>query len=336
MLTGKGMYIWMIRYTLNGNVKAIADRMEEAGMTHAWIKVADGPGRYNIDPFNVDRVPGLIAELRMRGIACWGWQYVYGIYPELEAAMAIRRIRELDLDGFVVNAEVEYKKAGAAKARTYMIALRTAFRDLPIGLSSYRFPSYHADFPFDAFLDFCDFNSPQVYWMGAHNAGEQLRRSVNEFKNLVKIQRPIFPTGAAFQENGWEASADEVNDFMQTCQDLKLAGFNFWEVRNCWMNLPDVWEEIKKFDWNSPPVSPPTSGGDEEISGLKARVVSQMVNVRVGPGVQHADIGDLTGGDEVPVLDIGGTDCWIKIGEDPEQWIAKRTGGRTYAEVVDG
>jgi hypothetical protein len=342
MLSGKGMFIWMIRFTLNGDVKAIADRLEAAGMTHVWIKVADGAGRYNINPQGVDLVPGLIAELRMRGIACWGWQYVYGKYPDAEAAMAIRRIRELDLDGFVVNAEVEYKSAGAAGARKYMGLVRGAFPNLSIGLSSYRFPSVHPEFPFDAFLELCDFIAPQVYWVGAHNAGEQLRRCLTEYRTLIDTQRPVFPTGSAYKENvkiggvfvSWQPSEAEVIEFMDTAKELGLPGFNFWEMRNTLMNLPLIWKAIAEWDGALSDPEEPEYVPVEEVVGMYGEVVSDWVNVRNGPSINHADIGDLVKGERVKIYDVDGSDVWCLINLDPPKWVAKRFLDKVYVRIL--
>jgi len=339
MMIGKGIYIWKVRHTLevmgqkapNYDTDLIADELVKAGMKHAWIKVCDGSWRYNI--YNGrDFAQELAMSLRKRGISPWGWQYVYARYPELEAEVAIKRIQELDLDGFVVNAEHEYKSAVAKSARKYMSLLRGAFPGLPIGLSSYRFPRLHPEFPFDAFLEFCDFNAPQVYWKLASNPGHQLKTSIQEFKNLVKVQRPIFPTGSAYHEHGWQATAGQVQEFMETAVDLGLPGFNFWEMANCLTYMPDVWEKISGFQLT-------VDSGQEEIPGVvhpKAKVVSQMVNIRTGPGTQFADVGDYYGGVEVDVLDIQGTDAWIKIQENPERWIAAYYQDKRYVRLIDG
>ena len=344
MLNGKGFYIWKVRYLLEvlGQVvpaeqdtDLIADVLKETGFTHAWIKVCDGSGAYNI--YNGrDFARELVLSLKARGISAWGWQYVYGRYPDLEAKAAINRIRELGLDGFVVDAEVEYKAAGASAARRYMSLLRTEFPNLPIGLSSFRFPSLHMEFPFDAFLEYCDFNAPQVYWMMATNAGAQLERCLYEFRTLIKTQRPIFPTGAAYHEHGWQATAGQVQEFMKKAIALGLCGFNFWEMTNCLTYMPDVWNVIKQFKVDSGQSEGPGTGdGGPEASHPRAEVVAQMVNIRTGPGTRFADVGDYYGGVEVDVLDIQGTDAWIKISENPERWIAAYHLNKRYVRLMN-
>jgi len=338
MLSGKGMFIWMIRHTMGGDVNLIADTLEAAGITNAWIKVADGSGRYNIDPWGQDRVPGLVAALRMRGISAWGWQYIYGRYPDSEADMAIRRIREFDLDGFVVNAELEFKAAGMGEvAKRYMRRLRNAFPDLPIGLSTYRFPTLHREFPFDAFLSFCDFAAPQVYWAGATNAGAQLVRCMNEYKAL-SVKRPIYPTGAAYQEHGWAATANQMIEFMQTAKNYKLPGFNFWEMRACQLYVPGGWRAVHEFEMTGDGgqgtgQTPSEPGDGGPMTGISGTVLTKELNIRSGPGARFSDVGDLARDDMVPIVDIGGTDAWAKISENQDRWVAVETGGVRYLGV---
>jgi uncharacterized protein YgiM (DUF1202 family) len=57
------------------------------------------------------------------------------------------------------------------------------------------------------------------------------------------------------------------------------------------------------------------------------------LNIRSGPGVRFSDVGDLVRNDMVPILDIGGTDAWAKISENPDRWVAVETGGVRYLGV---
>jgi hypothetical protein len=133
-----------------------------------------------------------------------------------------------------------------------MSRLRASFPALPIALSSYRYPTLHPQLPWQAFLEKCDLNMPQVYWLLAHNPAEQLNRSVNEFQALVPF-RPIIPVGAAFYEHNWSPAPEEVVQFMQTAQVLNLSAANFWEWANCRRLLLPVWDAIKNYTWGTLP-----------------------------------------------------------------------------------
>jgi len=252
-LEGKGYFIWQIAKTEDGNPVTIANKAVEAGLSHVLIKIADGIHTYNVDLVTgQDLVGGLVQQLRARGILVYGWHYVYGYYPEQEADIAIQRIRQHNLDGYVIDAESEYKDTKNTNryknAKTFMSRLRAALPNLPIALSSYRYPSLHPTLPWMEFLEKCDFNMPQVYWLQNHNPGDQLRRCVNEFQNMTPF-RPIIPTGAAFREHGWEPTVADVIQFMDTARELNLKAANYWEWRNCRVYLPHVWDAIADYNW---------------------------------------------------------------------------------------
>lgn len=257
-LEGKGWYIWQISRCEGGNATAIANQAVASGLTHVLIKVADGTSPYNLDPVSgTDLVPPVIQALRARKIECWGWQYVYGYDPTGEGAIAVQRTQQLGLDGFVIDAEDQYKLPGReAAARTYMNTLRASLPTLPIALSSYRYPTYHPQLPWVAFLEKCDYNMPQVYWVNAHNPGEQLIRSVREFQAISPF-RPIIPTGSAYVQGNWQATPEDITEFLESAQILNLSAANFWEWGHTKLYVPALWETVKNYPWGGFP-----PGGD--------------------------------------------------------------------------
>ena len=251
MLTGKGMYIWKIENCHNGSVSEITRRAVRSNFSHVLIKVANGIYSYNYDwESKIDLVPPLVAALKSEEIQVWGWHYLFGDQPWEEAAKAISRIRELGLDGYVLNAEGHYK-GKYYSATTFMDQLTRAISNIPIALSSYRYPSYHPTVPWNQFLKKCDLNMPQIYWLFADNPGAQLKKSIADFMNL-QYTPPILPTGAACTENGWSPTLDEVVEFMNKVKELNLPGFNFWEWGSLVTTLPDeYYRTIRDFDWES-------------------------------------------------------------------------------------
>ncbi|MEW6717071.1 MAG: nuclear transport factor 2 family protein [Chloroflexota bacterium] len=249
-VSGKGYYLWKILNCEGGNVESIARLAQEAQLSHLLLKIADGVNPYNYDR-NVDLLPPLVQTLRKKGIQAWGWHYVYGDNPLSEARIAIQRIEDLGLDGYVIDAEEQYKQPGKdTAAKRFMRELRVSLPDFPIALSSYRYPSYHPQLPWSQFLEKCDINMPQVYWMFANNPGAQLNRCVREFKGMSPA-RPIIPTGAAFSEHGWTPQPNEITEFLRTAQELNLTAVNFWEWSTA-RSIPTVWKAIKDFEWPLP------------------------------------------------------------------------------------
>jgi hypothetical protein len=266
-LRGKGFYLWKIKDCEGGNADRIAKEAKNAGLSHVLIKVANGIYSYNYDWKNkIDLAPPVAQALRSAGIQVWGWHYVYGDQPIPEARIAIRRVKELDLDGYVVDAESQYKQPGKkSAARYFMRELKGGLgNSVPIALSSYRYPSLHP-IPWNEFLEKCDYNMPQVYWIHAHNPGDQLERSLREFESpSIKFHPPIIPIGAAFREHGWESTTTEVIEFMDKARALNLSAANFWEWYSCReVQSPkhEVWNAIANYDWDATP--PP-----QDITGL--------------------------------------------------------------------
>ena len=253
-LQGKGFYIWQIPRCENGDPGVIANEAAKAGLTHVLLKIADGVSPYNINlTTGQDLVPPVAQALWERGINVWGWHYVYGYDPVGEAEIAIQRIQELGIEGYIIDAEAQYKLPGRDEAaRQFMTLLRQALPGFPIALSSYRFPTYHPALPWEEFLEKCDYNMPQVYWVEAHNPGEQLIRCVSEFQAINPF-RPIIPTGSAYLQGSWQPTSEEIIEFLNTARNLNLSAANFWEWGHTRLNLPHLWDTIAAYTW---PVNP--------------------------------------------------------------------------------
>lgn len=266
MLQGKGFYLWNIPNCEKGDVKQIASLARQAGLTHLLIKVADRYYPHNVSSDgSIDFVPPLADALREAGIQVWGWQYVYGFEPGPEARMANQRIEQLHLDGFVIDAEEQYKLPGREQAaRRYLGDLRSRFPDLPLGLSSYRFPTLHPQLPWKAFLEHVDFNMPQVYWEKAHNPADQLARTLREFRNIGPL-RPVFPTGAAYKGGGWRPTPADTREFLKAVDGAGLKGCNFWGWEFCRRDLPELWDVIAGHG-QPEPAPPPAPAPDVDIA----------------------------------------------------------------------
>ena len=249
-LQGKGIWIWKIPQCEGGSASSIATVAFNAGFSHALIKIADSSYAYNVNKTTgEDLIPPVVAALRAKGILVWGWHYVYGYNPTGEAAIAISQCNKYNLDGYVVDAEVEYTQSGReAVARTFMSLVRNGLPNTPIALSTFRWPSYHSNFPYAAFLEKCDYNMPQVYWMSARNPVYDLTKSFNEFKAMTPY-RPMIPTGPAFYESNWQPTAAEVKAFLDCAKSLGCTGANIYSWDDCRSPLPDVWNTVVNYSW---------------------------------------------------------------------------------------
>lgn len=286
-LAGKGFFIWKIKDCENGDINAIVNLAQAAGFSHLLVKIADGTYSYNLDTSGADLVPPLVQALHARGMLVYGWHYVYGDDPTGEANKAIQRVQQTNVDGYVIDAEREYKAPGKNQAAaSFMNRLRSGLADLPIALCSYRFPSYHPQLPWTEFLNKCDFNMPQVYWQSSHNPADQLTRTVNEFQNITPF-RPIIPVGSAYRTGAWAATPADVASFLQTAQSLNLSAANFWEWWNCRHYLADVWNAIRDYPWSGT-TSPPQDISQQFISALNTRDPNRVANL-YSPNAVHVN-----------------------------------------------
>jgi hypothetical protein len=277
-LKGKGYYIWQVWNCEKGDAKAIAQKAKAAGLSHVLVKIADGTWAYNLEKkTQVDLVPPVIEACRKLGIEVWGWHYVRGDNPIGEARIAVQRSKALGIDGYVIDAEGEYqssKKRGAAKR--YMQELRAGLPELPIALSTYRFPRTHRPLPYAEFLAGCDYAMPQVYYEQAHNPEAQLERSVEQYMALNPA-RPVIPTAPAYARGSWRPTGEELHRFFQRAKDLGLSAVNAWSwdiaSRSAYS---DLWAAVAEFDW--PPDPPPEPEFPEEVplADMPERLLGRM------------------------------------------------------------
>ncbi|NIM92318.1 MAG: hypothetical protein GTO18_01200 [Anaerolineales bacterium] len=276
-LQGKGFFIWKIPYVEKGDPEQITARAVEAGLSHVLIKIADGTDwvyNYNYDK-EIDLVPPLRDAMREAGLQVWGWHYVRGNDPAGEAQLAVTRMNELRLDGFVVDAEAEYKEPEKDKAaKRFMQDLRNGLPNTPIALSTFRYPEIHKPFPFNEFLEKCDYAMPQIYFERAHNPEEQVERSAKQFSEL-EFARPIISTGPTYKKGGWKPSPDEINRFMTKARELGQPGVNFWSMLFCRRDMMDVWQTIADFEW---PVEAPQADIVERLIGRLNQKDSLMIS----------------------------------------------------------
>ena len=315
-LQGKGFFIWKIRDCEHGSPQEIAAAARSAGLTHVLLKVADGNYPYNIDSkTKLDQVPAVVEALRALGIQAWGWQYVYGFDPIGEARIAIRRIEQFKLDGFVIDAEGEYKQPGrAVAARRYMKDLRKACPHLPLALSSYRFPSYHPQLPWREFLESCDYNMPQVYWEKAHNPAAQIARCTREFNSLAPA-RPVIPTGPAYKVGGWRPSDADLHEFFDAVQKANLTAVNFFSWDECKRDLPNLWNIVAGRPWGNA-LQPPQDLPEQWIAWLNQHNLDALV------GLYHSDA--------VHVTTAGTVQGHAPIRQWYEQLLANDLPGATF------
>jgi hypothetical protein len=321
MITGKGYFIWQLDDDQIPQQDALARMLTGAGFSHVIIKVADGPYAYN-----ADLLPTYVEALQRAGIQVWGFQYIYLDDPINEARKGIRQVLDLGLAGLIIDAEGECKGKAAAAER-YMKDLRAGLPGVLLGLSSYRWPSLHPEFPWREMLAKVDFVMPQVYWVGADNPAGQLDKSMREYAGLAPA-KPYIPTGAAYQERGWEPTPAQIVVFFQAVKAARLLGCNFWELANSLRY--GLYSTVAGLNWDG--TTPPIPEPDTKTI-LLSNPYSDRMNFRIAPAVSTETVqGQLLDGTLLEVLEevVDGQDIWLRV--RAEGWIVKRYQGRVYVE----
>lgn len=300
--TGKGMFVWVLSRCAGGDMARLVQMCIDAGIKWISIKVANGTSVYKGSAAEFWQQQKLLDRLvplaKAAGIGVHFWGYTYAQRPGKESGPIIEMIRKHRPLSYTINAEKEYKnQAGKQAAIDHASAIRWAMQisssddipDIPIGLSSYRWPSVHPEFPWTEFAEFIDFHNPQVYWQGAENPGAQLIRSVNELKKLKDI--PIIPAGTMYPHGRWKPTPAHIIQFMATAQQLGLLGVHFWEWYYAEKKYPELWDAMANFIWvdqsgSEPPQPPepetPTGDCDNEFNQALEDFYSKITGAKNG------------------------------------------------------
>ncbi len=337
---GKGIFIWQGKNFAKGSVASAVNTCTEMGLTWVALKIGDRTDQryasYPLDMINA------VESFHAAKIAVWGWHYVYGgIYigtngagvpygatPVQEAEFATSEVARLDLDGYIIDAEKEWKVSfQRERALQFLRALNVS---VPVALCSYRFPKLHPEFPWGEFLSSdVSIHMPQVYWAPGNSATD-LNRSILELTALKNL--PIVPVGRAYIGDGNpDPTPAEIDLFMKTAVQRNLPGCSFWALDFLALHAGGAARQkaIADFVWSGstpPVVVPPTPTTPIPVG--KAKVTAATLNVRAGADTTYKDIGDLIAGTEVYVFEIANVD-WARIGLNA--WIKTGAG---YAEYT--
>jgi len=248
-IQGKGLWIWRPEHLLK-NYQTIEAAMEDAkskGFSHIIPKIANGTYAYTPSTPEGAKLPELVSAARSSGLKVvpWTYSYSYSLAPEITAIQSAWA--HYGGDGFIIDAEAEYKRVAARLFAKQITTALKASMGVPVGYSSYRFPSFHQEFPFAEFNSVADFTAPQVYWEQAHNPGDQLTRSLHEYEAMTSL--PYYPVGSSYERGAWKATAADVNEFNMTARGLGLAAVSWWR----WDTAIDigVYDELASHDWPS-------------------------------------------------------------------------------------
>lgn len=355
MLNGLGFLVWQIRSLTP--LEHTIQEMKRIGVKWVSIKIRDGiypsnyvneKGTYTGKP---DYLEYVIQQFKAAGIEVGGWAFLYtGSTMVRQAQLASGDVSKYGLSHLLVDAEAIHNLGAMWKdpraagwGKQYMDALTTP-KGFDVGLCSYRFPSYHPDFPFRTFLlhPKNTVNAPQMYWLKARNPGFQLRKSFVENQAIRKL--PFYPIGAAFREWGWEPTPAEIKEFIDTCHAMGIKGYGFWSLDQA-IRRPEWLNAMISKDAPAPEPKPepkPEPPEDNDVKVLRVKNKDGLIcrsaikpSVKYGkvPGKQYAYSTiwfTLPYNSPVEVLEVieDGKNLWARVGQ--RQYCAIRYDDVTY------
>lgn len=278
--TGKGTFIWLLPRLIDqfGSMGALVDQLVEDGYQWVTIKAQHGyllgiSSSYSSRDRHIALLDEFCPLAEASGIEVHGWGYNYGNtstwrkitnQQQKETNRIVEAMVRWRFRSWLLNAESEFKVKGGNTAAVNLTNLvRETLEthpervNVPIGISSYRFPSSHNTwaggygFPFWGFLQGCDFSNPQVYWQKKSNSVEQLEKSVKEWNEIVEL--PIVAAGTIYPEGDWRPTGEQVMLFNERCKEMpEVIATCYWEH---WYpfkyNYTDIISVLAAFDWQS-------------------------------------------------------------------------------------
>lgn len=195
-----------------------------------------------------------------------GWGYHYPDKPGPQGEKIEERRQKLGLEVYHFNCENEWQKPYGMPAAMKTMLDKPKLNNFEMLLCSYRYPSLHSLFPFNAAMNHptTDGASPQVYWALSNDPVNQLKKTLTEYSQWPKTVHPLISTfGATFQVKDkkiyWEPTIEEIKSIREECykQD-NITKMYCWSLD--WVlshKRFDMIEAATGYNDDSPPIEPP-------------------------------------------------------------------------------
>lgn len=288
-----GFFIWKLS-SMPANPIDLVLLCKKYGIKRLAIKVAEYV--YNYNALNGDKpLMDYIDVLRDNGIIVEGWGYHYPDKPGPQGEKIEERRQKLGLDTYHVNCEGEWKQPWGMPAAMKTLLDKPKVNGFEILACTYRYPSKHVPFPFDAMMNHqtTDGASPQVYWALSNNPVEQLDNCLEEY---AKWNKPVYPIISTFgqtfeikQKDGtvkkiyWESKIEEIVSARVACEQKKLGRMYAWSLD--WTLARkrfDMIEAATGYSDDTPPVEPPPE--KDYFTIVNCKYLNGRSEVKIDPG----------------------------------------------------
>jgi len=249
-LAGKGMFMWKVAQTENGDAAAIVNRAAHAGLRQIWVRVGDTDSRFYAKDF-LDRIVPLAHR---RGISVIGWGFPYLFDPADDARWSVdalnwRGPRGERLDGFSPDLELQTEGVAVSDRRlaVYLGLVRQAAADRLVVATVYR-PTDRlwTTYPYQTVAAYVDAFAPMVYW-GCVEPGAAALQALERLQTL----KPVHPIGQAYDmtDSGGRTSAPsehETRRFLDVSRRKGALGASFWS----WQHInAEQWDAMAAYGW---------------------------------------------------------------------------------------
>lgn len=249
-IAGKGMWIWELAATENGNAAAIVARAAAAGLHQIWVRVGDSFDGF----YGAGELAALVPAAHRAGLGVIGWGFPYLDDPVGDAAWTTAALDWVGpggarLDGWAADLETasEGVDLSGRRAATYLGLVRPAARGRPLVATV--FPptgSFATSYPYEAMAPYVDAFAPMDYW-GCQQPASAATQSLARLAGLA----PVELVGQAYDmadEGGRRAapSAAEILSFLATARAAGAVGASFWS----WQAADAAeWTAVATFPW---------------------------------------------------------------------------------------
>ena len=274
--SGKVPFLWQlsgVRERMGLDMVAFANHLQANEINGLLVKFVEGRIKYNHKDMAL--LESFFNEMARVGIEVHGWSYNYGNtnvertefgQAQREAELSAEVVNQWPILSWSLNAEKEWKGPDGdpvpfEKQAQELINEYRSQLNIPLGLSSYKFPKYH-NYPWKIFLSGVDFYMPQVYWQGVNgpDAGvDALAKSLDQWYEFAPEIKPTIPAGTIYKESNWPSpgltwwpTEEQVENFMQAVYNLDknvFKGVSAWEIIQA-VPRPELWDAFCSFKWD--------------------------------------------------------------------------------------
>lgn len=249
------MWIWNINNL--GSPETVLNRLNNLKIKDVCVKYHDGYGGTTFKANFLKYAP----VLKNGGIRVGAWGYNYFNYINEEANLIIEALNN-GADYYIFDAEGEVE-GKANQTEQVLKIVRNAKPNAILGYAPFPYVSYHDQYPYNVFENYCNFASPQCY---AHEIGTSLRacidKTLSDFK-AAGLTLPIYPSFETYN----------IVDY-SPINDYGFKNYGFWNLEEMDANC----EAFIMSGTSTVSIAPPI--GDPAVKKLQ-----QNLNLLINAGL---------------------------------------------------